>query len=153
MLTTSFRSLRAITGMAKHGAYRRTQHSWQILLRSYVSTTRRTAASLLWGLLFLNTQSSAEALSRHRRRAAEWLKSCIHRNAISISETGRFLTVSVHMESAFCAHRKHADSWRFAAKNRAACAHGAGDDRRERRRELRKMAKNPNKSTFGHNPL
>ena len=49
MLTTSFRSLRAITGMAKHGAYRRTQHSWQILLRSYVSTTRRTAASLLWG--------------------------------------------------------------------------------------------------------
>jgi hypothetical protein len=49
MLTTSFRSLRAITGMAKHGAYRRTQHSWQILLRSYVSTTRRTAASLLLG--------------------------------------------------------------------------------------------------------
>jgi len=39
----SFRSLRAIAGVAKHGAYKKSQHSWQHLLFSYVSTTRRTA--------------------------------------------------------------------------------------------------------------
>ncbi len=42
MFATFFRSLRAITGVAKHGAYKRFQYSWQHLLRFYLPTTRRT---------------------------------------------------------------------------------------------------------------
>jgi hypothetical protein len=42
LFTISFQSLRAVTGMAKHGAYIKPQHLWQRSLRSYLPTTRRT---------------------------------------------------------------------------------------------------------------